>query len=181
MRRLNLAIAFVLLSILSGARADAQVEERTQLKDGRVSFVLPAGFKPMSKEDINVKFGRNGEAYAPAFAYANERQNVTVAVGFAGSGLEAAQLDELKKFLEAHFDRNLPGIEWIEREIITRNGTRWIHLHLKAAAIDTGIVNDMYATVFDGQMLFFNFNSTIAQHENYKESLRKSALTITVK
>jgi hypothetical protein len=39
----------------------------------------------------------------------------------------------------------------------------------------------MYATVFDGQMLFFNFNSTIAQYEKYKESLLKSAQTITVK
>ena len=160
MRRSNLAIAFVLLAVLSGAKAHAQqVEERVQLKDGRISFVLPAGFKPMSKEDINVKFGRIGAAYAPEFAYSNERQNVSVAVGFGGSGLQAAQLDELKKFLEAQFERRVRGVEWIEREII----------------------NDMYATVFDGQMLFFNFNSTVAQYENYNESLRRSAQTITVK
>ncbi|HZH92389.1 MAG TPA: hypothetical protein VEX70_17465 [Pyrinomonadaceae bacterium] len=183
MRRSNLAIAilFVLLAALPGAKADAQTEERVQLRDGRVSFVLPAGFKPMSKEAINVKFARKGAAYAPEFAYSNERQNVSVAVGFAGSGLQAAQLDELRKFFEAQFETNIPGVEWIEREIITRNGTRWIHLHLKAKAIDTGIINDMYATVFDGQMLFFNFNSTIAQYEKYKESLLKSAQTITVK
>jgi hypothetical protein len=52
---------------------------------------------------------------------------------------------------------------------------------LKAAAIDTGIINDMYFTVFDGQLLLFNFNSTIAQYETHKESLRRSAQTITVK
>jgi hypothetical protein len=52
---------------------------------------------------------------------------------------------------------------------------------LKAKAIDTGVVNDMYATVFDGQLLLFNFNSTIAQYENYKESLRQSAQSITLK
>lgn len=181
MRRSKLRIAFVLLALLSGAQAHAQTEERVQLKDGRVSFVLPAGFKPMSKEDINFKFGRNGAAYAPEFAYSNERQNVSVAVGFNGSGFQAAQLDELKKFFEAQLERSIPGVEWIEREIITREGRRWIHLHLKAKAIDTGIINDMYATIFDGQLLLFNFNSTIAQYENYKESLRKSAQTINVK
>lgn len=182
MRRSNVvALALLLLVLLSGAQAQAQTGERVQLKDGRISFVPPAGFKPMSKEDINVKFGRKGAAYAPEFAYSNERQNVSVAVGFGGSGLQAAQLDELKKFLEAQFERHVPGVEWIEREIITRNGTRWIHFYTKAPAIDTDIINDMYATVFDGQILFFNFNSTVAQYENYKESLRKSAETITVK
>ena len=96
MRRSNLAIAFVLLAALSGAKAHAQqVEERVQFKEGRVSFVPPAGFKPMSKEDINFKFGRNGAAYAPELAYSNERQNVSVAVTFGGSGFREAQLDEL--------------------------------------------------------------------------------------
>jgi hypothetical protein len=183
MRRSNLAInAFVWLALLSGANfVHAQTEERVQLKDGRVSFVLPAGFKPMSKEDINFKFGRNGAAYAPDFAYSNERQNVSVAVGFRGNGLPPIPLEELKKMMEAQLEKSIPGVEWIAREIITRNGTRWVRLHLKAAAIDTGVINDMYITVFEGQMLLFNFNSTIAQYESHKEILRKSAETITVK
>ncbi|HEX8636293.1 MAG TPA: hypothetical protein VF703_19385 [Pyrinomonadaceae bacterium] len=182
MRRSHLAFAFALLLVLSGAKAHAQqVEGRVQFKDGRVSFVPPAGFKLMSKEAVNIKFGRNGAAYAPDFVYSNERGNVSVAVGFSGSGLQAAQLDDLKKFFEAHLERSIPGVEWIEREIITREGTRWISLHLKAKAIDTGIINHMYATVFDGQLLLFNFNSTIAQYEKYKESLHRSAQTIIVK
>jgi hypothetical protein len=177
-------MAFVLLlSLLSGAQAYAQQgsEERVQLRDGRISFVPPAGFKPMSKDDIAFKFGRNGAAYAPELAYSNEPQNVSVAVGFGGSGFRETQLDELKKFLETHLERSIPGVEWIEREIITRDGRRWLHLRLKAAAIDTGIVNNMYGTVFDGQLLMFNFNSTVSQYEKYKESLHKSAQTITVK
>jgi hypothetical protein len=181
MRRSNLATAFVLLAVLFGATAHAQTEERVQFKDGRVSFVPPAGFKPMSKEDINVKFGRKGAAFAPEFAYSNERQNVSVAVGFRGSGLPPIPLEDLKKMMEAQLEKSIPGVEWMEREIMTRNGTRWVRLHLKAAAIDTGIINDMYFTVFDGQLLLFNFNSTIAQYESHKEILRKSAETITVK
>ncbi|HEX8423635.1 MAG TPA: hypothetical protein VF634_09490 [Pyrinomonadaceae bacterium] len=182
MRRSNLAIAFVLLAILSGANVYAQqVEERVQFKDGRVSFVPPTGFKPMSKEDINFKFGRNGAAYAPDFAYSNEQQNVSVAVGFRGNGLPPVPLEELKKMMEKQLESSIPGVEWIEREIITRDGRSWVRLHLKAKAIDTGIVNDMYFTIFEGQLLLFNFNSTIAQYENHKESLRRSAQSINVK
>jgi hypothetical protein len=143
--------------------------------------MLPDGFKAMSKEDINFKFGRNGAAYAPEFAYSNERQNVSVAVGFRGNGIPASLLDELKSSMETQLERSIPGVEWLEREIITREGRRWIHLHLKAAAIDTGVVNDMYATIFEGQLLLFNFNSTIALYESHKEILRKSAQSITLK
>lgn len=184
MRRSHLAVVFVLLFImLSGAQAYAQAtEERVQFKDGRVSFVPPAGFKPMSKEDINIKFGRNGAAYAPDFAYsANERHNVAVAFGAKGSGLPPIALEELKKMMEKQLESSIPDLEWIERGIVTLNGTRWIRLHLKSAAVDTGIINDMYFTAFDGQLLLFNFNSTVAQYENYKESLRKSAQSITIK
>jgi hypothetical protein len=185
MRRLNLAriaFAFLLLAVVCGARAHAQdTAERVQLRDGRISFVPPAGFKPMSKEAIAFKFGRNGAAYAPELVYSNEPQNVSVAMTFGGSGLREAELDELKKFLETQLGRSIPGVEWIEREIVTREGRRWIHLRLKAAAIDTGVYNDIHATVFDGQLLMFNFNSTIAQYEKYKESLRKSAQSINIK
>jgi hypothetical protein len=185
MRRSNLAIALsflLLLAALPGAQALAQESGgRVQLRDARISFVLPAGFKPMSKEDIELKFGRAGAANAPEFVYSNEWKNVSVAVAFIGSGLQATQLDEVKKVLEADSERRIPGLEWIERELITRDGRRWIHLYLKAPAVDTNIVNDMYVTIFDGQLLTFNFNSTVAQYEKYKESLHKSAQTITVK
>ncbi|HEV2763512.1 MAG TPA: hypothetical protein VGV38_11090 [Pyrinomonadaceae bacterium] len=183
MRRTNLAIAFVLLSALSAAAARAQEPAgRVQLLGGRVSFVPPNGFKPMSKEDIAFKYGRLGEAGAPQYAYSNERQNVSVAVGLRGNGgLRPEQLDELKKFLEADFARGIPGLEWVEREIVTLNGTRWIHLYAKAPAVDTNVVNDIYATIFDGRLLLFNFNSTVAQYEAHKESLRRSVQTITVK
>jgi hypothetical protein len=186
MRRSNLAhlaFAFVLLAVSSGAR-QAHAQEsgaRVSLREGRISFVPPAGFKPMSKEDIAFKFGRSGAAYAPELVYGNEPQNVSVAVTFGGSGFQEAELDELKKFLETQLERSIPGVEWIEREIITRDGRRWLHLRLKAAAIDTGIFNDIYGTVFDGQLLMFNFNSTVAQYEKHKESLHRSAQTITVK
>jgi hypothetical protein len=167
--------------LLSGAQAQAQTEERVSLKGGRISFVPPAGFKPWSKEAIASMFGRDGAPNAPEVIYSDERKNASLVVGFTVGGLQAEQLDEAKQGLEGEVNHRVPGVEWIEREIITRNGRRWIHLYWKAPTADVGFVNDLYVTIFDGQLLMFTFKSTIAQYENYKDSLRRSAQTITVK
>ena len=155
-------------------------QEPVQIAHGRISFVPPQGFKPMTREEILVKFGRKGAAEAPQVVYSNERQSVSVAVGFRGQNLSAAQLPELKRALEASFERDLPGLEWRVREMIELNGIHWIHFQMKVAAVDTQIVNDIYATVFDGRLLLFNFNSTVATYDAHKESLEKSARTITL-
>ncbi|MDX6269477.1 MAG: hypothetical protein QOD28_700 [Acidobacteriota bacterium] len=179
MRRSNLALASVLLAVLSGAVAHAQ--EPVRLAEGRVSFVPPAGFKPMSKEDIAVKFGRKGEAYAPDVVYSNERQNVSVAAGLASGRVAPEQLGEFQKFMESMLEKSIPRVEWLRRERVTVNGVVWIHLSLKAEAIDTDIHNEMYFTPFGDKVVIFNFNSTVAEYEKHKEVLEKSATTITVK
>ena len=178
-RKTALAFSFALAAALFAGAAAAQ--EPVRIGDGRISFVPPEGFKPMSREDILFKFGRKGAAEAPEVVYSDERQSVSVAVGFRGRNLSAERLPELRRVLEADLERNLKGLEWRTREIIELNGVRWIHFNLKAAAIDTDVVNDMYGTVFDGRLLTFNFNSTVAQYDGHKESLEKSARSITVK
>ncbi len=179
LRRLNLVIAFVLMAVLSGAVAQAQ--EPVRLAEGRVSFVPPAGFKPMSKEDIAFKFGRKGEAYAPDVVYSNERMNVSVAAGLATGRVAPEQLGEFQKAMESMLEQSIPRLEWLRRERVTVNGVVWIHLSLKAAAIDTDIHNEMYFTPFGDKVVIFNFNSTIAEYEKHREVLEKSAATISLK
>jgi hypothetical protein len=176
----TLAAALAAVALLAVVAA---AQETVKLAGGRVSFVPPAGFKPLSREDVLVKFGRRGEANAPELVYANdnERQTVTVAVGFNGQNVPADRLPEVKQLLEADFERSLPGLKWRTREIVELNGARFIHFHLRAAAVDTEIVNDVYVTVFDGRLLIFNFNSTAALYDAHREALEKSARTITVK
>ena len=179
MRKTALAFSFALAAALFAGAAAAQ--EPVRIADGRISFVPPEGFRPMSREDILFKFGRRGAAEAPEVVYSNERQSVSVAVAFRGRNLSEGQLPGLKQVLEADLERNLKGLEWQAREIIELNGVRWIHFKMKAAAIDTDVVNDIYATIFGDRLLTFNFNSTVAQYDNHKEGLEKSARTITVK
>ncbi len=173
-------IAFAAL-LLAGAAAAQTQGEPVRIADGRITFVPPAGFRPMSREDINFKFGRRGAAEAPELVYSNERQSVSVAVGFRGKDLPADRLPDIKRVLEADLERNMPGLEWRAREIVELNGTSWIHFGLKAAAVDTTVVNDIYATVLDGRLVTFNFNSTVAQYDAHREALEQSARTITVR
>ena len=169
------ALAVLLLAVTAAA------QEPVRIADGRISFVPPEGFKPMAREDILVKFGRKGAAGAPEIVYSNEGQSVSIAVGFRGQNLSPAQLPEIKRVMEADFERNLPGLEWRAREIVELNGVRWVHFGMKAAAVDTQVVNDIYVTVFDGRLLLFNFNSTLALYDPHKESLEKSARSITIR
>ncbi|HYP01605.1 MAG TPA: hypothetical protein VER76_15550 [Pyrinomonadaceae bacterium] len=179
-------LLFLLVALLPAASVRAQEAAaasapRVQLADGRVSFVPPAGFKLMSKEDINFKFGRNGAAYAPEIVYTNERQNVSVAITFAPARVTPEQLDDFQKAMEKSLEASIERLEWLAREQVTLKGVRWIHLSLKSGALDTDVYNEMYMTPLGPKVLMFNFNSTVAQYERHREALRKSAETITVK
>ncbi|HEX8131763.1 MAG TPA: hypothetical protein VF527_21890 [Pyrinomonadaceae bacterium] len=165
----------------AGGRGQVEKENRVQLADGRVSFVPPAGFKPMSKEDIAFKFGRNGAAYAPDIVYSNERQNVSVAIKLAPARVEPGQLDDFQKAMEAALEQSIPRLEWLLREQVTVKGIRWVRLSSKGAAVDTEVYSDMYLTPFGDKVLMFNFNSTAAEYERHREALKKSAETISVK
>ena len=184
MKKITLALAIALLAVAAAAQQPApQATPPVRLAGDRISFVPPEGFKPLSREDVLLKFGRRGEANAPELVYANdtERQTVTVAVGFNGQNVPADRLPEVQRLLEADLERSLQGLKWRTREIIELNGTRFIHFHLRSAAVDTEIVNDMYVTVFDARLLIFNFNSTAALFDAHREALEKSARSITVK
>jgi hypothetical protein len=174
----TLTAAVAAVALLAAAAA---AQEPVQLAGGRVSFVPPEGFKPMAREDVVIKFGRNGADEAPEHVYSNERQAVTIAFGFKGQNVPADALPEVKRLLEADFERRLPGIEWRAREFVELNGVRWIHFNMKTPAIDVPVVNHMYITILDGRLLMFNFNSSAAFYDAHKESLLKSARTITIK
>lgn len=82
--------------------------------------------------------------------------------------------------MEQTLPRMVPGLTWLAREIVEINRTRWVHFELTSHAIDTDIHNHMYMTSFDGKLLGFNFNSTIAQYEKYKDALARSRNSIRI-
>lgn len=149
--------------------------ERVTLGDGRVSFVPPAGFKQLTKEEIAKKYFRGNP---PQYVFGIRSLSVNVAVTFSNAKVSPEQLPEYKEAMEEMLPRLIPGLQWLTRELIDVDGRKWFHLEMTSYAIDTDIHNHLYATSFDGKLLIFGFNSTVKEYSQMKEPLEKSFRSI---
>lgn len=156
----------------------AKESGRVYFANDRVSFVPPPGFTPMTEQEIALKFPGGNR---PQHVYANERRSVAIAITFSNANLTPEQLPELKEVMEEFLQKAKPDLKWLDRDLITLNGVRWVKLESTTKAIDTDIHNDMYFTSFDGKMLGFNFNSTVEMYDKARADLQKSRDSITIK
>lgn len=165
------------LTILFLMILPVSAQDRVSMADGRVSFSPPDGFRAMTEADIKLKYPR---ANPPQHVYSNEQMNVSIAITFSTQSVTLEGLPRLKAAMEQALPRLIPGLHWVTREIVEINGRPWVHFEMTSFAIDTDIHNEMYLTAFDGKMLGFNFNSTVAQRDRYKDALKKSRDTIRI-
>ena len=135
---------------------------------GDVSFVVPAAFTELTREEITAKFPR---ANAPGRVFGNPKRTVTVAGGPTPQPMRPDQLDEARTALEAQLPQLMPKMEWVAREILTINGTRWIHFGMITPAIDTKIRNDMLMTSVGGKVVALNLNSTVEEYPKDQQAL----------
>jgi hypothetical protein len=160
-----------------------QVRAETVSFDG-VSFDAPEGFRPLTREEIAIKYPRAG---APDFVLGNidPKGNIdattSIAYGFREIPIREDQLDDAKNDIEKTFEKMIPGLQWNERKLIEINDKRWIYLELSSAAIGTDIHNIILATSYQGKLLVFNFNSTKEEFPSVEAALRKSIASITLK
>jgi hypothetical protein len=154
-------------------------EGRVLLGDGRVSFIPPANLKPLTRDQIaSSKYSKTDP---PAHVFANDRQTVSVAVGFSSMELAPDQLAEYQESMERLLSRMIPEIQWVAREVVVINGRKWVHLEVASEAADADLHNHQYTTSFDKHTLVFGFNSTVKEYPQLKDSFLKSAQTIRVK
>ena len=173
MTRASLSLLVLALVILPSAPA----QNRVSLADGRVSFVLPPGFRAMTEAEIDFKYPRGN---APQYVYANERQSVSIAITFSPQAVTMDRLPELKAAMEQMMPGSIPGLAWLRREMTEINGRAWVHFEMTTSAIDTAIHNEMLLTAFDGKMLGFNFNSTVEQYGQFKDALQRNRDSIRI-
>ncbi|CAA6692136.1 MULTISPECIES: hypothetical protein [unclassified Lentimonas] len=149
--------------------------EHIKITGTSASFDSPEGFKPLSKEIIELKWPSNR---APRFAVGNESASTTVAYDLKPHLISQSQLQAVLTSFEQTFNRVIPGIEWKKKEIIEIDGQKWIFLEMTSNAVDADIYNIMLITGLNGQMLAFNFNSTKSDFPKYENSLRESIKSI---
>ena len=143
----------------------------------RVSFEPPDGFTVLSSEEIGTKFP---SSRAPSFVVGNERRSTTIACGLRPDDLPLEQLQDAKAAFEPLLERQIPGIEWKRRELVSISGQQWIYLEFSSHAIDTDIHNIMLITSLEGRSFLCNFNSTKAEFSRVEAALRKSIGSIAL-
>jgi hypothetical protein len=169
-------VAFLVVTVFVSAQPILAVE-RFKLGDGRVSFIPPAGFKQLTKEEIAKKYFRGNP---PQYVFGNETLSVNVAVTFSNANVSSEQLPEYKEAMEELLPRLIPGLKWLKRELIEIDGRKWCHFELTSYALDTDIHNHLYSTSLDGKVLTFGFNSTVREYPQVKENLEESFRSIRI-
>ncbi len=143
--------------------------------DSGITFDAPDEFVPLPQEIIDAKWP---SSRAPRWVIGNASGATTIAYDIKPNDISAAPLSGLMNSFKTVFDRVVPGIEWIKREVIDISGKKWIYLEMTSNAIDTDIHNIMLVTSYGKDMLIFNFNSTKEEFSQYESELRDSVNTI---
>lgn len=167
----------VLLFLLIALVSLPALADPVSVLDGSVRFEPPANFRPMTHEEIALKFPRGN---LPALAYSDETGGVSISVTHSQSPATQERLEELKAYLETALPKMIPNLEWLAREIVTVKDRRWVHLELTSSAIDTDIHNHLYLTAHQGRMLGFNFNATASDYPDHAADLARSFKSIVI-
>lgn len=146
--------------------------ERVAVIGTDASFEPPAGFKQLSAGEIALKFNRGGNP--PKSVLGNEGATTTVAYEIRPIAATEADLPEMLAAFDQQFQQRVPGLKWIQREIIEKSGQRWVFLEFTSEAADADIHNIMLMTPVNGALLAINFNSTRADFVRYEAELRTS-------
>jgi hypothetical protein len=165
----------VLAIVISGICLHAN---QFELDAGSITFEAPDSFTELKKEEIDLKYPSKR---APNFVVGNKSRSTTIAYDIKPHPIPENELEARMKFLEQTFDRMIPGIEWKKKEIIEKEGKKWIYFEMTSHAIDTDIYNIILVTPYKGKTLMFNFNSTREEFPKIEKELRASIESIRIK
>jgi hypothetical protein len=146
--------------------------------EGRISFFPPPGFTSLTADEIAVKFPRAG---APRLVVGNARRTTTIAYDVLDATARDFELDLIRQQLAASFEGALPTLKWVVNGLRRMNNRGWAHLEFTAPAADQDLHNIVLASVYDGHVVIFNFNSTVAEFPRVEQGLRDAISSIVMK
>jgi hypothetical protein len=145
--------------------------------NAQISFEAPDEFEPLSDQEIKIKYPASKP---PKYVIGNKSAGTTIAYDIRPNNLPPEKIDELKAAMVEAFPTRIPGLKWKQNKIIEMSGRKWGYLEMTSTAEDTDIYNIMLFTLYNGQMVIFNFNSTKDQFKKYEKVLRESIKTIRI-
>jgi hypothetical protein len=144
---------------------------------GKITFQPPEGFVALTREEIGRKYPATNP---PEQVFAIERQGVSIAFDVLPMAFPPGPLAASLKQVAAGIGQSAPGMVWLKQEVVTFSGRSWMHLEFTHQAIDQRIHNHIYLTNFEGKILRFGMNSTVALYGKYQAALEKSRDTLRI-
>ena len=110
---------FLLCLLLISAATSIALADAASVPGTDISFTPPAGFTPLSQEELDIKFPNKS---APKFAYGNERRTTTVAYDVRAVAVTADALRDGLEPLGEAMARVIPGAIWVEKKMLRSQG-----------------------------------------------------------
>lgn len=161
----------LILFLLALFFTPALLGSEIKIPNSSITFTVPKGFQPFSKEIIEAKWPARR---APEWVIGSESTSTSIAFGLRPNDISNTPLDKLRDYLKQTMSRIGPGVVWLRAEIIDINGKDWVYLEFTSNAINADIHNIMLVSSHREKMAMFNFNSTKEEFSKYEDALKES-------
>jgi hypothetical protein len=182
-----IALALAVLASSMGSLGDAvaatpapgvPAPKATVVLEGKVSLLLPPGFKPLSTEVLNRKYPN---ANRPNLVYSNDATTVNVALEHTPHAVTAEQLATAHEQLAAGLKGAYPTATWFSSGMRQINGRPFFVMEVRTPAVDTEVRNLIVGTSVDNRLLMISFNTTRALETEWMPIGRQVIESIRVK
>jgi hypothetical protein len=143
------------------------------LAEGRIRFVPPAGFTPLTAGEIAAKYPSSGLSHAVG----NARRTTTIGYDLLTMQAPTGDLEEARKAFAASYE-TLPTLKWVVNRVGRVGRRDWVELEFTVIKNKQLAHNIALVSVYDGRILLFSFNSTATEFPDVERALRASIATI---
>ena len=145
-------LLFLLITLIAFNPID--LEKRTIL-DGKIEILIPADFKQMSPEMLDIKYrGQN----RPSLVFTDANGTVNIAFNLLPNLANESNIESYKNSIKASFEKSFPNAEWKGEGVKVINGRKVGYIKLVTEAIDQKVYNSLFITHCNGKLLIGTFN-----------------------
>jgi hypothetical protein len=165
----------ITLMIVALSIASIVIGKEISICDG-VKFNLPDEF--MLAANPNAK--KSSSKISSKYIKKNESRDITIKFSVKPTSNQKNPLEEIRNTFTKHLPNMTPKAECKQNEIIELNDNKWFYSEIISHAQNRDIRNIMMTTIYDNQMVTFNFNCTEEQFKQHEAIFRACIKSITI-
>jgi len=158
--------------------AQVKLEKKTFLNN-RLELMVPADFKPMSEEMLNVKYPNTRQK--PDLVLTDENGEVNIVISRPPQPMKSEQVGTFKDFQMNSLKKARPDAKWLKDGVRTINGKNVGYFEFISNAVDQTVFNYYFFTNMDGKVLLLSFNCTESLLPKWKETAEAIVSSLKVK